>query len=136
MAWTMRSWSAKPTAPYMRPSGWGGIRSRPPCSLRTSHKLPPNFPFPDRARSRRLPGNFFAPGIQVALLRVDAGAGRGCRTGGTEMRYEEFEVMQTRFNDLDRRLQLILLGWVVSIAAFMVGLRLLTANAALLSVIH
>ncbi|TMI99722.1 MAG: hypothetical protein E6H01_10780 [Bacillati bacterium ANGP1] len=53
-----------------------------------------------------------------------------------EMRYEEFEVMQTRFNDLDRRLQLILLGWVVSIAAFMIGLRLLTANAALLSVIH
>ena len=52
------------------------------------------------------------------------------------MRYEEFEVMQTRFNDLDRRLQLILLGWVVSIAAFVVGLRLLTANAALLSVIH
>ncbi len=53
-----------------------------------------------------------------------------------EMRYEEFEVMQTRFNDLDRRLQLILLGWVVSIVAFMVGLRLLTANAALLSVIR
>lgn len=53
-----------------------------------------------------------------------------------EMRYEEFEVTQTRFNDLDRRLQLILLGWVVSVAAFMVGLRLLTANAALLSVIH
>ena len=57
----------------MRPSGWGGIRSRPPCSLRTSHKLPPNFPFPDRARSRRLPGNFFAPGIQVALLRGRCG---------------------------------------------------------------
>jgi hypothetical protein len=52
------------------------------------------------------------------------------------MRYDEFEMMQTRFNDLDRRLQLVLLGWVVSILAFMVGLRLLTANAALLSVIH
>jgi len=48
------------------------------------------------------------------------------------MRYEEFEVMQTRFNDLDRRLQLILLGWVVSIAAFMVGLRLLTERGAAL----
>lgn len=55
---------------------------------------------------------------------------------GREMRYEEFEITQTRFNELDRRLQLILLGWVVSIVAFMIGLRLLTANAALLSVIH
>lgn len=52
------------------------------------------------------------------------------------MRYEEFEIVQARFNDLDRRLQLILVGWVVSIVAFMVGLRLLTTNAALLSVIR
>ncbi len=52
------------------------------------------------------------------------------------MRYEEFEAIQCRFNELDRRLQLILLGWVVSITAFMVGLHLLTANAALLSVIR
>ena len=52
------------------------------------------------------------------------------------MRYEEFEIIQARFNDLDRRLQLILLGWVVSIISFMVGLQLLTTNAALLSVIR
>ncbi len=52
------------------------------------------------------------------------------------MRYEEFEAVQTKFNDLDRRLQLILLGWVVSIMAFMVGLRLLTTNVSLLSMIR
>ncbi len=52
------------------------------------------------------------------------------------MRYEEFEIVQARFNDLDRRLQLILVGWVVSVVAFMVGLHLLTTNAALLSVIR
>ncbi len=52
------------------------------------------------------------------------------------MRYEEFEVIQFKFNELDRKLQLILLGWVVSIAAFMLGVHLFTANAALLSVIR
>jgi hypothetical protein len=52
------------------------------------------------------------------------------------MPHEEFEAIQFRFNELDRRLQLILLGWVVSIVAFMVGLHLLTTNAALLSVIR
>ena len=52
------------------------------------------------------------------------------------MRYEEFEAVQFRFNELDRKLELILLGWVVSIAAFMVGVHILTANAALMSVIR
>lgn len=52
------------------------------------------------------------------------------------MRYDEFETIQIRFNHLDRRLQLILLGWVVSIAAFTVGVHMLTANAALLSVLR
>jgi hypothetical protein len=52
------------------------------------------------------------------------------------MRYEEFEAVQFRFNELDRKLQFILLGWVVSIAAFMVGVHMLTANAALMSVIR
>ena len=52
------------------------------------------------------------------------------------MRHEEFEAIQFRFNELDRKLQLILLGWVVSIAAFMVGVHMLTANAALMSVIR
>ncbi len=52
------------------------------------------------------------------------------------MRYEEFDVIQSRFNDLDRRLQLILVGWVVSMTAFLVGLRLLTANATMLSLIR
>ncbi|MDQ7819551.1 MAG: hypothetical protein QN173_00165 [Armatimonadota bacterium] len=52
------------------------------------------------------------------------------------MRYEEFDVIQSRFNDLDRRLQVVLVGWVVSFAAFLVGLRLLTANATLLSLIR
>jgi hypothetical protein len=52
------------------------------------------------------------------------------------MRYEEFEAIQFRFNELDRKLQLILLGWVVSLAAFMVGVHMLTANAALMSVIR
>ena len=52
------------------------------------------------------------------------------------MRDEEFDTIQFKFNELDRKLQLILLGWVVSIAAFMVGVHMLTANAALLSVIR
>lgn len=52
------------------------------------------------------------------------------------MRYEEFEVIQSQFNDLDRRLQVVLVGWVVSFTAFLVGLRLLTANATLLSLIR
>ena len=52
------------------------------------------------------------------------------------MRYEEFETIQFKFNELDRKLQLILLGWVVSIAAFMVGVHMLTANASLMSVIR
>lgn len=52
------------------------------------------------------------------------------------MRYEEFDVVQWEFNDLDRRMQMILVGWVVSFTAFLVGLRLLTANATLLSLIR
>jgi hypothetical protein len=52
------------------------------------------------------------------------------------MRYDEFEAIQFKFNELDRRLQLILLGWVVSITAFIFGVHMLTANAGLLAVIR
>jgi hypothetical protein len=52
------------------------------------------------------------------------------------MRYEEFEAIQIKFGELDRKLQLVLLGWVLTIVAFMAGIHMLTANAALLSVIR
>src|SRR2546427_7191899 len=52
-----------------------------------------------------------------------------------EMRYEEFEVMQTRFNDLDRRLQLVLLRWGVSLVAFLIWVRLFTAKTAFVSLL-
>src|SRR2546422_1327714 len=137
MAWTMRSWSARPTAPCTRQNGWVGTRSRPPCSLRTSHKLPPNFPFPG---SRSLPATawqlFRRWHRGCSFKGVDAGAGRGCRTGGREMRYEEFEVMQTRFNDLDRRVELVLLRWGGSHLGVLIGLSLLSAEPAPLSLLH
>jgi hypothetical protein len=52
------------------------------------------------------------------------------------MWYDDFDLIQVQFHDLDRRLQAVLVGWVVSFTAFLVGLRLLTANATMLSLIR
>lgn len=52
------------------------------------------------------------------------------------MRYEEFDSLQVKFSELDRKLQLVLLGWVATTVAFMAGVHMLTANAALLSVVR
>jgi hypothetical protein len=51
------------------------------------------------------------------------------------MRYDEFEAVQVRFHELDRRLQMILLVWSVSVAALGTGIKLLMANAAALAII-
>lgn len=51
------------------------------------------------------------------------------------MRYDDFEAVQIRFNELDRHLQVILLTWSVSVAVLVVGIRLLMANASALFVI-
>lgn len=48
---------------------------------------------------------------------------------------EEFEVLQGAFHQLEWRLQEIFIGWVISVTVFMVGLKLLAANAYMLSMV-
>lgn len=49
------------------------------------------------------------------------------------VRYEECEAVQTRFQRYDWRLQVIFVGWSVSVAVLIVGVKLLTMNAHVLS---
>lgn len=50
------------------------------------------------------------------------------------MRYEELETVQSGFQKYDWRLQVLLIGWSISVGILILGIRLLTANASLLSI--
>lgn len=50
------------------------------------------------------------------------------------LRYEELETVQSGFQKYDWHLQMVLIGWSISVAILILGIRLLTANANLLSI--
>ena len=48
--------------------------------------------------------------------------------------YEGIETVQTRFQKYDWRLQVVLIGWSISVAVLIIGIHLMTTNAGLLLV--
>ncbi|MDP3703559.1 MAG: hypothetical protein Q8R78_04165 [Candidatus Omnitrophota bacterium] len=50
------------------------------------------------------------------------------------LRYEELETVQSGFQKYDWRLQVVLIGWSISVGILILGIRLLTANASLLTI--
>lgn len=50
------------------------------------------------------------------------------------VRYEELDVAETSFQRLDWRLQVVFIGWSISVTVLVVGIKLLAMNAYVLSV--
>jgi hypothetical protein len=48
--------------------------------------------------------------------------------------YDGIEAVQSRFQRYDWRLQIIFIGWSISVAVLILGLHLMTTNAGLLTV--
>ena len=48
--------------------------------------------------------------------------------------YEGVDAAQNRFQKYDWRLQVVFIGWSISVAVLILGIRLMTTNAGLLSV--
>lgn len=48
--------------------------------------------------------------------------------------YEGIDAVQSRFQRYDWRLQVIFIGWSISVAVLIIGIHLMTTNAGLLSV--
>jgi len=54
--------------------------------------------------------------------------------GSSMVHYEGIDAAQNRFQKYDWRLQVVFIGWSISVAVLILGIRLMTTNAGLLSV--